>query len=302
MVLCARSSSSSGVGVYLFCPLLTGGVGVVRGEGEGGGCCVLCIVVAACVLDRLVTGADVWSARVVPLGSADGPPMSVTGAGSVACAIVLIRWVRMLELHYVVDVSGRTAWGMCCMMASRMCVPHSASPGCCNALAWMVRQGPFVCVRNQLSSLGLQVACPWVPVELCSMIVHVTEFSSTSNQWWLSLSGMSVVVFEVTTLLRRVRCWLFVTSHIVMAFELSSAFIPAGSWGLMIMVMASSMAPEEMWLLPAKLWRALSGWESRSDCASLCLATVGILQRSAPVAIKAAFELWVVARCEGGMY
>jgi hypothetical protein len=73
----------------------------VRGEGEGGADVrsVSLIVVAACVLDRLVTGADVWSARVVPLGFADGSPMSVTGDGSVACAIVLMRWVRMLELH-----------------------------------------------------------------------------------------------------------------------------------------------------------------------------------------------------------
>ena len=165
-------------------------------------CSVSLVVVAAFVLGRLGTGAGVRSARVCHW-FCGGPPMSVTVAGSVACAIVLMRWVRMLELHCIVDVSGRTMWGMCCMMASRMCVPHSVPPGCCSVLAWMVRQGPFVCVRSQLSSLGLQVACPWVPAELCSMIVHVTEFSSASSQCWLSLSGMSVVVFEVTTLLRR---------------------------------------------------------------------------------------------------
>ena len=72
-------------------------------------CSASFVVVTACVLGRLVTGADLWSAGVVPLGSADGLPMSVTGAGSVVCAIVLIRWVRMLELHCIVDVSGRAA-------------------------------------------------------------------------------------------------------------------------------------------------------------------------------------------------
>ena len=85
------------------------------------------------------------------------------------------------------------------------------------------------------------------------------EFSSASNQCWLSLSGMSVIVFEVTTLLRRVRWRPFVASPMVIASELSSAYVPAGSWGLMIIVIASSMAPEEIWLLPARLWRALSG-------------------------------------------
>ena len=136
------------------------------------------------------------------------------------------------------------------------------------------------------------------------MIVHVTEFSSASNQCWLSLSGMSVVVFEVTTLLRRVRCRLFVTSQIVMASELSSAFIPAGGWGLMIMVMASSMAPEEMWLLPDRLWRALSGWVSRSDCASLRSAVVGVRKWSVPVVgVVTVSGVRSVARfLEGGMY
>ena len=98
-----------------------------------------------------------------------------------------------------------------------------------------------------------------VPAELYSVIVHVTELSTASSQCWLSLSGMSVIVFEVTTLLRRVRCRPFVASPMVIASELSSAHVPAGSWGLMIIVIASSMAPEEIWLLPARLWRALSG-------------------------------------------
>ena len=74
-----------------------------------------------------------------------------------------------------------------------------------------------------------------MPAELCSVIVHVTEFSSASSQCWLSLSGMSVIVFEVTTLPRRVRCRVFVTSLMVIASELSSTFVPAGSWGLIIM-------------------------------------------------------------------
>ena len=115
---------------------------------------------------------------------------------------------------------------------------------------------------------------------------------------------MSVVVFEVTTLLRRVRCRLFVTSQIVMASELSSACVPAGSWGLMIMVMASSMAPEEMWLLPARLWRELSGWVSRSVCASLRSTVVGVRKRSVPVVgVVAVSEVRSVARfLEGGMY
>ena len=98
-----------------------------------------------------------------------------------------------------------------------------------------------------------------MPAELCSVMVHVIELSSASSQCWLSLSGMSVIVFEVTTLPRRVRCRVFVSSLMVIASELSSTFVPAGSWGLIIMVMASSMAPEEMWLVPARLWRALSG-------------------------------------------
>jgi hypothetical protein len=62
------------------------------------------------------------------------------------------------------------------------------------------------------------------------MIVHVTELSYASSQCWLSLSGLSVVVCEVTTLVRRVRCRPFVTSHMVIASELSSAIVPAGSW------------------------------------------------------------------------
>jgi hypothetical protein len=82
--------------------------------------------------------------------------------------------------------------------------------------------------------------------ELCSVIVHVTELSSASSQCWLALSGMSVVVIVGTSLLRRVRCRGFVTSPIVMASELSSSLVPVGSWGLKIIVMASSMAPEEM--------------------------------------------------------
>ena len=70
----------------------------MRGEGKGEAdvCSVTFVVVAACVLGRMVTGADAWSAGVVPLGSADG------------CA-----------------------------------------------LTWIVRQGPSVCVRSQLSSRGL---------------------------------------------------------------------------------------------------------------------------------------------------
>ena len=155
-------------------------------------------------------------------------------------------------------------------------MPHSVPPGCCSVLAWMVRHGPFVYVRSHVSSFGFQFPCPWVPAELYSVIVHVTELSTASSQCWLSLSGMSVVVFEVTTLLRRVRCRPFVTSQMVIASELSSAYVPAGSWGLMIMVMASSMAPEEIWLLPARLWRALSGWVRRSVCASLHSAVVGL--------------------------
>ena len=202
----------------------------------------------------------------------------------------------MLELHCIVDVSGRAV--------CRTCVPHSVPPGCCSALAWMVRQGPFVCVRSQFSSVGLQVACPWVPAELCSVIVHVTEFSSASSQCWLSLSVMSVVVFEVTTLLRRVRCRLFVTSPMVTASELSSAVTPAGSWGLMIMVMVSYMAPEEMRLLPDRLWRALSGWVSRSECASLNSAVVGVRMRSVRVVVVGAVsEVQSVARfLDGGKY
>ena len=101
-------------------------------------CSVSLVAVAAFVLGRLCTGAGVRSARVSL--SVGGPPMSVTVAGSVTCAIVLMRWVRRLELHCIVDVSGRTMWGMCCMMARRMCVPHSVPPGCCSVLAWMVRQ------------------------------------------------------------------------------------------------------------------------------------------------------------------
>jgi hypothetical protein len=117
-----------------------------RGGGGGAGVCsVSLVVVAALVLGRLSSGAGVRSARVVSLVSVGGPPMSDTVAGSVACAIVLMRWVRRLELHCIVDVSGRTTWGMCCMMARRMCVPHSVPPGCCSVLAWMVRHGPFVC-------------------------------------------------------------------------------------------------------------------------------------------------------------
>jgi hypothetical protein len=122
-----------------------------------------------------------------------------------------------------------------------------------------------------------------VPAELCSVIVHVTGLSSASSQCWLSFSGMSVVVLVVTSLLRRVRCWGFVTSQIVMVSELSSAIVPVGSWGLKIIVMASSMAPEEMWLFPERLWRVLSGWVSKSDCASLRSTAVGVRKRSVPV-------------------
>jgi hypothetical protein len=129
-------------------------------------CSVSLVVVTAFVLGRLCTGADDQSARVVSL-SVDGPPMSVTVAGSVTCAIVLMRWVRRFELHCIVDVSGRTMLGMCCMKARRMCVPHSVPPGCCIVLAWMVRHGPFVCERSQVSNFGPFV-CP-LPCVFCSL-------------------------------------------------------------------------------------------------------------------------------------
>jgi hypothetical protein len=73
-VFCARSSSLAG-----------GEWGVRRGEeGWGAGVCSVSLVfVAAFVLGRLGSSADVRSARVVSLGSVGGPPMSVTVAGSV---------------------------------------------------------------------------------------------------------------------------------------------------------------------------------------------------------------------------
>ena len=79
------------------------------GEEEGGGagvCSVSLVIVTSLVLGWLCTGAGVQSARVVSL-SVDGPLMSVTVAGWVICAMVLMRWVRRLELHCIVDVSGR---------------------------------------------------------------------------------------------------------------------------------------------------------------------------------------------------
>ena len=66
----------------------------------------------------------------------------------------------------------------------------------------------------------------------------------------------------------------------------------------------SSMAPEEMWLVPHRLRRALSGWVSRSDCALLRSTAVGVRKRSVPVVVvMAVSEVWSVARFfYGGMY
>ena len=72
----------------------------------------------------------------------------------------------------------------------------------------------------------------------------------------------------------------------------------------MIMVMVSSMAPEEMWLLPERLWRALSGWVSKSDCASLSSVVVGVRKRSVRVVVVGAVsKVRSVTRFfDGGMY
>jgi hypothetical protein len=71
---------------------------------------------------------------------------------------------------------------------------------------------------------GLKCCHP-ISSELCTVIVQVTELSSASSQWWLSLSVVSVAVFEATTLLRRVRYRVFVTFQMVMASELRNAIV-----------------------------------------------------------------------------
>ena len=77
------------------------------GEGGGGGACSVSLgVVTSVGLGWLCASAGVQSDRMVSFSAGD-PPMSVTVAGWVICAMVLMKWVRRLELHCIVDVSGR---------------------------------------------------------------------------------------------------------------------------------------------------------------------------------------------------
>ena len=79
---------------------------------------------------------------------------------------MLMMCIRMWWLHCIVDVSGEGAPGICFMMLSSVCVPHSVVPGCCVAIPWAAVHGPCMWCVNHALRVGDHFRCPCLPYEL----------------------------------------------------------------------------------------------------------------------------------------
>jgi hypothetical protein len=181
----------------------------------------------------VIEGFAVRSVVGSVLFSGSDLPISVAEVGSLACAIVLIRWwVRMLVLHAILEVSGRNRVGN----LLHDCKSYVRSAFC---PTWLLQRVGLdgapgsvrVCAQRALYCC-FQVICPRVPTELCSVILHETELSSASSQCWLSLSGMNDIPDSQGIRAEQGYC---------ASGELGSEDHSG---------IASSMAPKEMWLFP----------------------------------------------------